>query len=44
MNENRKIFTEQFPDLDYSEITIMLEDMWEVLDEDAHKYYEEQAK
>lgn len=35
---------EEYPDLDYVDIRRLLEDMWEILDDDAHKYYENLAK
>lgn len=42
--ENKEKFMEEYPDLDYTDIKRLLEDMWEIMDEEMHQYYEEKAK
>eukprot|EP00347_Sterkiella_histriomuscorum_P011006 403374105 len=43
-SENRPIFVNDNPDLDYHEIKTLLQDVWDVLDDDQKQYYEQKSK
>lgn len=38
-SRNKEKFIEEYPNLYYIDIKRFLEDMWEIMDEDMHKYY-----
>ena len=44
MRENKPLFEAENPDYDYHEIRELLEDIWEVFDEEQKTYYENLAK